>query len=175
MRTADKSEPACGSVRFIVPVHSPATIFGRKRCLSSSDAWCASASTAPMVSIWHSEKAQVGGFPHLGHGAGNHRRHALAADVGAGRHRVPAGFDELPVRLGKAIGRRDLPVGPAAALAVAGRVQRRQHFARETARPRSGSPRRVPAPPPRSPAKVAISGSPARWLSTNRMSSKGAA
>ena len=29
VRTAARSEPACGSVRFIVPVHSPATIFGR--------------------------------------------------------------------------------------------------------------------------------------------------
>jgi alkylation response protein AidB-like acyl-CoA dehydrogenase len=38
VRTAERSEPACGPVRFMVPVHSPATIFGRKRCLSSSDA-----------------------------------------------------------------------------------------------------------------------------------------
>ncbi len=59
---AERSEPACGSVRFIVPVHSPATILGRKRCLSSSDAWCASASTAPMVSIWQSEKARLADF-----------------------------------------------------------------------------------------------------------------
>ena len=29
VRTAARSEPACGSVRFIVPVHLPATIFGR--------------------------------------------------------------------------------------------------------------------------------------------------
>jgi len=28
VRTADKSEPACGSVRFIVPAHSPLTSFG---------------------------------------------------------------------------------------------------------------------------------------------------
>ncbi len=27
--TAARSEPACGSVRFMVPVHSPAIIFGR--------------------------------------------------------------------------------------------------------------------------------------------------
>ena len=27
--SAPTSEPACGSVRFIVPVHSPVTIFGR--------------------------------------------------------------------------------------------------------------------------------------------------
>ena len=26
---APTSDPACGSVRFIVPVHSPVTIFGR--------------------------------------------------------------------------------------------------------------------------------------------------
>ena len=29
VRTAPTSEPACGSVRFMVPVHSPATSFGR--------------------------------------------------------------------------------------------------------------------------------------------------
>jgi hypothetical protein len=28
--------PACGSVRFIVPVHSPLTIFGRKRSFWAS-------------------------------------------------------------------------------------------------------------------------------------------
>ena len=27
--TAPTSDPACGSVRFIVPVHSPVSIFGR--------------------------------------------------------------------------------------------------------------------------------------------------
>ena len=34
--SAPTSEPACGSVRFIVPVHSPVTIFGRytSRCAS---------------------------------------------------------------------------------------------------------------------------------------------
>ena len=29
VRTAPTSEPACGSVRFMVPVHSPVTIFRR--------------------------------------------------------------------------------------------------------------------------------------------------
>ena len=29
VRTAARSEPACGSVRFIVPVHSPVTMLGR--------------------------------------------------------------------------------------------------------------------------------------------------
>ena len=77
-------------------------------------------------------EGQIGGFPHLGHRARNQRRHSLPADVGASRHRVPAGFDELPVRLREAIGRGDLAVAPAAALAVPGRVQRRQHFAGET-------------------------------------------
>jgi len=29
VRTRDRSDPACGSVRFIVPVHLPSIIFGR--------------------------------------------------------------------------------------------------------------------------------------------------
>jgi hypothetical protein len=43
-------------------------------------------------------------------------------------------FDELPVCLREAIGRGDFPVGPAATLAVAGCVQRSQHFGCETGR-----------------------------------------
>ena len=77
-------------------------------------------------------EGEVGGFPHLGHGARNERRHSLPADVGARRHRVPTGFDELPVCLREAIGRGDFPAGPAATLAVAGCVQRSQHFGCET-------------------------------------------
>ena len=45
---------------------------------------------------------------------------------------MPTGFDELPVCLREAIGRGDFPAGPAATLAVAGCVQRSQHFGCET-------------------------------------------
>ena len=77
---------------------------------------------------------QVGGFPHLGRGAANQRRHALPADIRTGRHTVPAGVDELAIRRGKAVRRRHAAIVPTATLLVAGRVQRRQHFAGETGR-----------------------------------------
>ena len=73
-------------------------------------------------------EGEVGRFPHLSHGAREQRRHSLAADVGADRHGVPTGVDELPVGLREAIGRGDASILPAASLAVAGRVQRGQHF-----------------------------------------------
>ncbi len=53
---APTSEPACGSVRFIVPVHSPETIFVTYVSRCSSLPWCSSMSMAPWVSNGHSEK-----------------------------------------------------------------------------------------------------------------------
>ncbi len=77
---------------------------------------------------------QVGRFPHFGHGARHQSGHALATDVGACGHPVPSGFGELRERLREAVRRADLAGLPAASLAIAGRVQRRQHFGRETTR-----------------------------------------
>ena len=54
--TNDKSEPACGSVRFMVPVHSPLTIFSAKVAFSSSDPASKIASIAPCVSIGNKPK-----------------------------------------------------------------------------------------------------------------------
>ncbi len=47
--SAPTSLPACGSVRFIVPLHSPEMSFGRYNALISSEAWCSSASIWPCV------------------------------------------------------------------------------------------------------------------------------
>ena len=73
-------------------------------------------------------ESEVCRFPHLGHGAREERGHSLAADGGAGRHRVPTGVDELPVGQREAVRRDDASILPAASLTVAGRVQRGQHF-----------------------------------------------
>ena len=54
VRTAARSEPACGSVRFMVPVHSPEIRRAAYLPLSSSLAAVSSASIAPSVSIGHS-------------------------------------------------------------------------------------------------------------------------
>ena len=53
--SAPTSEPACGSVRFIVPDHSPATIFGRYTSRWASSPLCNSMSMAPWVSSGHTE------------------------------------------------------------------------------------------------------------------------
>ncbi len=42
-----RSEPQCGSVRHMVPVHSPAMIFLRKTSCCQASPWCLSASVAP--------------------------------------------------------------------------------------------------------------------------------
>ena len=49
-RSAPTSEPACGSVSCIVPIHSPVVSFSRYFCFSASVPWLFSASIAPMVS-----------------------------------------------------------------------------------------------------------------------------
>ncbi len=59
VRTAPTSLPACGSVRFIVPGHSPVSILGRYVWRSSSDPWCETASIAPCVSSGHSDNAML--------------------------------------------------------------------------------------------------------------------
>src|SRR2546427_8805736 len=46
----------------MVPVQRPATMGSRKRRLSASLPWCAMASTAPSVSIWHRLNARLDDF-----------------------------------------------------------------------------------------------------------------
>src|SRR6187401_3038930 len=62
VRTAARSDPACGSVRFIVPVHSPETIFGRYARFKASEPFSSIASMAPPVSIGHSSNAMFDAF-----------------------------------------------------------------------------------------------------------------
>src|SRR5438270_1135574 len=56
VRTSDRSDPACGSVRFIVPVHLPSIILGRYACFRASEPRSSKASTAPWVRSGQSEK-----------------------------------------------------------------------------------------------------------------------
>ena len=50
VRSAPTSEPACGSVSCIVPIHSPVVSLARYFCFSASAPCLSSASIAPMVS-----------------------------------------------------------------------------------------------------------------------------
>ena len=53
--TAPRSEPACGSVRFMVPVQSPEAIWGRYSAFCSSVPCALSMLMAPWVSSGHSD------------------------------------------------------------------------------------------------------------------------
>src|SRR5665213_1018487 len=61
--TAARADPACGAVRFIVPVHSPDTIFGRYAFLSSSLPASSIASMAPCVRSGQRSKAIFAACP----------------------------------------------------------------------------------------------------------------
>jgi hypothetical protein len=76
-------------------------------------------------------EGHVRGLPHLQHRGGQQRGHALPAELGAGRHRVPAGCAEGGVGLLEALGGGDHAVAPAAALGVALGIDRREHFGGE--------------------------------------------
>ena len=59
VRTAARSEPASGSVRFIVPVHSPVITRGRNRACWSGEPQAVSSSTALWVRTGLSENARL--------------------------------------------------------------------------------------------------------------------
>ncbi len=76
----------------------------------------------------------VRGVDHLLDRRADHVRHGLAAEFGRAPDAVPSVLGEGLVGRLEACGRRDLPVDPACALAVADDVQRSQHLAAEPAR-----------------------------------------
>ena len=88
--------------------------------------------TAPIVSIWHSEKARLADFHISATALETTAGMPWPPMSGTGRHSVPTGIDELPVRRLETIRRATLPSAQRTALPVAGCVQRRQHFASET-------------------------------------------
>ena len=58
LRRAPTSLPACGSVKFIVPDHSPLTSLGRYIAFCAALPWSSSASIAPIDSIGSRLKAK---------------------------------------------------------------------------------------------------------------------
>ena len=62
VRTSARSEPAWGSVRFIVPVHSPEMSLGTNSCFCSSVPAVSKASIAPSVSNGHSANDRFAAF-----------------------------------------------------------------------------------------------------------------
>ena len=121
--------PHCGSVRFMVPVHSPATIFGTNIFFCSGLPCTISAAVAPMVrppyienamlaALWNSVTAwlSVTGRPCPPYSAG--------ADKAE-----PAAFGDLLEGFLEALRRGDAAVVVAlAAFEIADAVERLQHF-----------------------------------------------
>ena len=125
VRTAARSEPACGSVRFIVPVHSPATIFGRYVCLSASRAVELDRFDRPAGEHRAEPERHVRRVPHLVDRGGHELRHPLAAEISAFREAVPAELAELSVCVAESGRRRHAAVGlETRALLVPDAVQR---------------------------------------------------
>ena len=105
---AARSLPACGSVRFIVPVHLPETMLGRNVSRAFCGPRSSIASIAPCVSIGQSLKARFA-EPHISStGAGHEVRQALAAELACVRMMPFQPFTVLPVGVLEARRRRHL-------------------------------------------------------------------
>ena len=113
VRTSARSLPACGSVRFIVPVHSPAIMLRQiDRCLSSSEPAVSSASIAPSVSSGHSAKLRLALLMHLDAGGADRLGQALAAELAGMLQALPAALGVLAEGLLEARRGRDHAVLP---------------------------------------------------------------
>ena len=124
--------PQCGSVRFIVPVHSPAIIFGRYAAFCSAEPCAMSAAIAPWVSPGYIAKAMLA----------EHRNSLTICVMSIGRPWPPnSGGAEMPIQPPsticlkaslKPVGVVTLPSLLAlAAFLVADAVERRQHLLAE--------------------------------------------
>ncbi len=117
-----------------MPVHSPAVSFGRNDCLLLGRAWRLNASSTPEVSIGARQNAMFALFHISCTAVETSVRQALPAVFRIAGEAVPAGVDELAVRLGVALGRGDFAVREPRALAVADAVERIEHVACEARR-----------------------------------------
>src|SRR5665647_2487772 len=59
LRSRPRSVPQCGSVRFIVPVQTPSTIFGRYFAFNAGEACASNAAMAPCVRPGYMAKAML--------------------------------------------------------------------------------------------------------------------
>jgi hypothetical protein len=113
----------------MVPVHSPEIIFGQEGRLLVGRAVMMDGVDRTLVQQQHQAEAHVGRLPHLLHCGRKQPRHALAAELGIERQRVPAAPDELLVDAGEARGGAHDAVLQLGAHLVAVAVERRQAVA----------------------------------------------
>ncbi len=116
---AARSEPACGSVRFMVPVQAPSTIFGRKVCFSASEPAVSSASIAPWVSSGQSENDMLAETHISSTGVATSLGSPCPPNSASSGSDVPPSVDELAVGLLEALWRDDRAVVPFRALLIA--------------------------------------------------------
>src|SRR5262249_8833931 len=131
VRTAPRSEPACGSVSTMVPVQSPRTICGREVWRCHGEPHSSRACTAPWVSIGHSLKDRLAEAQNSATAVLSTRGTPGPAVLGQRAERRPAAGHELLVGVAET-GRGDDALGsPAHPLGVAGAVERVEHLLRE--------------------------------------------
>jgi hypothetical protein len=134
VRRMPRSVPQCGSVRHIVPVHSPDTSFGRY-CCCSSGAVRVQAFVGAVRQAGIHRPGLVRRVQHFVERVVDERGQALAAVFRVAAERGPAGLDVLAVGFLEA-GRRlhDAVAFIGTAFAIADLVQREQHLGAELAR-----------------------------------------
>ena len=131
VRSKARSEPACGSVRFIVAVHSPETSLREIDVLQRVAGVRLDRLDRALAEQRAEREGHVGGVPDLRAGGVEEGRQAEAAMFGRRRERVPAAVDPLRIGLAPAGRRRHRALRKARADAIADPVEREQSFSRE--------------------------------------------
>ena len=152
VRSAPRSEPACGSVRFIVPVHSPEISLGEVEPLLLGRAVMLRGVDRALVSSGQSAKPMLADFHISATAVASASGRPWPPYSGSNGSGVPAALDILRVGLAEARRRAHDAVLERAPTLVADAVERRQHR-RRRAWPLPRAPhRRGRASPARSPA-----------------------
>ena len=133
VRSAPTSDPACGSVSCMVPIHSPEMSLGRKAALTSSDPWAASEFDRRHGEHRPEPERHRRRIPHFDAGGIDGAGKALAAPSGGGGNAVPPGRGPVAIGLPPARRRGDLAIPEHGAVTVACPVDRRQHLGCEPA------------------------------------------
>ena len=172
---APTSLPACGSVRFMVPVHSPETSLGSHVSFCSSLPWWLEHVDGTLGQQRAQRERHV-----------RRRQHLLQGErrppTGTRRRRTPGRRGRRPSRRRRSGGRRRRTrprcaprrPRPRTPWRVAGAVQRGEHLAHEPARLLEDRPDLESASTWAKRSNPVSSSRPARWRSTKVMSSTGA-
>jgi hypothetical protein len=130
----ERSEPACGSVRHIVPVHSPATSFSRVILFQLIGPVAVQRQDGALRQFGAQAESDVGSGPHLLAGDRDGLRQALPPEIGIRRDAGPATLAEFRIGGGECGRDLHLAIDDLHALPVTDRVRGGQHRVRESRR-----------------------------------------